>query len=233
MARSIGTSPPSADDRTLVERVRGGDRSAYAELYERHVDSARRYARSRLSNDEDADDAVAEVFASVLSTIEGGKGPVDDFVPYLIASVRHQCARVNQHAQREFADDVDDDHRHDIGLAAPDSLAAVDEADVVRAAYETLPAHFRDVLWWTEVADTSHEDIAREVGSTPRAIAVLASRARQALATAYLERHLTGGAVAESSRSCRHVRADLAMVGPRVRRTAPYPTSRGPSRRVR
>ena len=212
MARSIGTSPPSADDRTLVERVRGGDRSAYAELYERHVDAARRYARSRLSNDADADDAVAEVFASVLSTIEGGKGPADDFVPYLIASVRHQCARVNRHAEREVADDVEDDHRPDIGFAAPDSLAAVDEAEVVRAAYETLPAHFRDVLWWTEVAETSHEDIAREVGSTPRAIAVLASRARQALATAYLQRHLAGGALADLSRSCRHVRADLAMV---------------------
>jgi RNA polymerase sigma factor (sigma-70 family) len=201
-----------ADDRALLERVRGGDRAAYGELYERHVDAARRYARSRLSNDEDADDAVADVFASVLSTIEGGKGPVEDFVPYLIASVRHQCERVNRRAQRELADDLEGNGQHDTGAAAADSLAAIDEAEVVRAAYEALPAHFRDVLWWTEVAETSHDEIAREVGSTPRAIAVLASRARQALAAAYLERHLAGGGDAVRSRSCRHVHADLASV---------------------
>jgi RNA polymerase sigma factor (sigma-70 family) len=194
--------------------VRGGDRSAYAELYERHLDAARRYARTRLSNAEDADDVVADVFASVLSTIEGGKGPVDGFVPYLISCVRRQCARVNRHGRRECVDDVEADHRLETrGAAAmPDALALVDDADVVRDAYETLPPRFRDVLWRTEIAGRSHEEIAREVGSTPRAIAVLAARARQALATAYLERHLTNDSAAVPGRACRHVRADLAMV---------------------
>jgi DNA-directed RNA polymerase specialized sigma24 family protein len=85
---------PTADARSLsdeevVARVRRGDTRSYGVLYQRHAERARRLARSIVNNRSDADDVVAEAFASVLSALEGGKGPVDSFAPYLMSSVRN------------------------------------------------------------------------------------------------------------------------------------------------
>ena len=78
----------------LLEQVRAGECDAYGTLYQRHAASARGYARSLLVNSSDADDAVSEVFASLLAALRHGRGPSGVFVPYLLASVRNQCRRL-------------------------------------------------------------------------------------------------------------------------------------------
>jgi DNA-directed RNA polymerase specialized sigma24 family protein len=75
------TLDPSRSDVDLLEEIRGGDLSAYVVLYERHVEAARRLARSTLRNQADADDVVSEAFASVLAVIQRAKGPATDSPP--------------------------------------------------------------------------------------------------------------------------------------------------------
>ena len=87
-------------DSNVLDLVRGGDRSAYVVLYERHVEAARRLARSLLRNQADADDVVSEVFASVLAVIQRDKGPRDGFAAYVMASVRNECYRARRRRQR-------------------------------------------------------------------------------------------------------------------------------------
>ena len=82
-----------ASDAEILQRMRDGDHAAYVVLYERYVGSAVRLAHSILRRG-DVDDIVAEVFAATFAAIRRGKGPVDDFGPYVFSAVRRECYRV-------------------------------------------------------------------------------------------------------------------------------------------
>ena len=181
-----------ASDAELIERVRDGDHDSYAELYERHGAMARRFARSLVRSDADADDAVAEVFAAVLMALEHGKGPVGTFVPYLMRSIRNECSRVNRRSRRESVDRFETVDGDEEPAARRDPYDRLDEIAVVRVAFDSLPVHQQEVLWRTEVDGVSPTELAEQNDSTPHTTAMRAMRARRALGNAYLGQHLAG-----------------------------------------
>ena len=75
------------------------------------------------------------------------------FVGYLVSSVRHEAYRANRRrADRPVGDRP---------TSPPtDPFAGREDADILRAAFGSLPASSRDVLWRTEVEGRSHADIA-------------------------------------------------------------------------
>ena len=201
----------SVSDADVLARVRHGDTGSYGILYERHFERARRLARSIVNNRSDADDVVSEAFASVLSALERGKGPVDSFVPYLMRSVRNESYRANRRLGRRRAAGGQLDP-HESGERR-DPFASVDEVAVLRTAFESLAPRLRKVLWQTEVDELSHRDIAERTGSSPRAVAMLALRARQALGGAYLHAHLgLEPRRGQLSPACREMRPQLAAL---------------------
>ena len=172
-------------------------------------------AGSLLGNAADVDDVVSEVFAAAFRAIRRGKGPADDFGPYVLRSVRRECARSwRRRARRRESpsDDVDvvDDEQHDL-----------EERAVLQQAFNALPAHLRQVLWMTEVERLSHAEVAERTTSTSQAVAAMAMRARNALAEQYLAAHVAPSTPPE----CARVRRTLART---VRGTA----SRRQQRRV-
>lgn len=210
MTVSASRWAPDLTDAELVARVRGGDRSAYAALYERYAPMARRFARSRLANQSDAEDVVSEVFASVLGAFEKGRGPVESFVPYLIGSMRNECHRANRRRAREPTSAGPGDEAAPPSRGQPDPYAAVDEATLLREAFESLPPRFQDVLWRTEVDGLSCGEVGARFRLTRHAVAMLALRARRALASAYLAHHLAVEHLdAEVSPICRETRLEL------------------------
>ena len=172
---------------------------------------ARRLARSRLVSHEDADDVVAEVFASVFGAFEQGRGPLDSFAPYLVACVRNECHRANRRRLREPAAAMTTDEGAPSATRdMPDPYAAVDEASLLREAFESLPPRFRAVLWHTEVAGESYAAVGARDQLTRHAVSMLALRARRALATAYLARHLAAEASdTEINPACHAIRGEL------------------------
>ena len=54
------------DEAELARRARGGDRQAFAQLYDRHVDAVYRYAFYRVRTDAEANDVTSEVFHRAL-----------------------------------------------------------------------------------------------------------------------------------------------------------------------
>ena len=148
-------------DAELLERVRGGDRAAYGLLYERHEAPARRFARSLVGDPADADDVVAEVFASVLAAIGRGNGPATFFAPYLMNSVRNECYRLFRRRARESSARVEDTAAAgDRRLVEADPFERIDEVVVVRDAFHTLPSDVQDTLWRTVVEDIAPADFA-------------------------------------------------------------------------
>jgi len=196
------------DDGDDLARLRGGDVAAYDALFARHVDGARRVARSMLRDAAAAEDAVAEAFAQTYAAIQHGRGPVDGFDVYIRRSVRHQCLRTWRRQDRQRpAPEAAVATR--LGPVSDGADERVDE-EVLRSAFRDLPSKMRLVLWRTEVEGRSHAEVADQIHATPAAVAALAMRARRELARQYLHRHVTE--TAHLAADCAAAQADLAAV---------------------
>ncbi len=192
--------PPA--DGELIERMRGGDDLAYEELYRRHADAVRRYARTCCRDAHTADDLTAEVFARMLQAVRGGAGPEHAVRAYLLTSVRRVAAHWTKSARREqLVDDfalfaqqaarLPEASADDTGLGA--DVRALHEADQSMAmrAFRSLPERWQAVLWHTEVEDESPSEVAVLFGLDANGTRVLASRAREGLKQAYLQAHVS------------------------------------------
>jgi len=194
-----GERPPS--DAELTAKVRAGDDGAYEEIYRRHADSVRRYARTCCRDSFTAEDLAGEVFARTLQALKAGKGPEFAVRAYLLTAVRNVAAAWARSERREQL--VDDFSAFaqtsaattDLDLADPGAdtwaMAMADQRMVMKAFVE-LPEDDRMVLWHTEVERESPKTVAVMLGKTANATAVQAHRARDRLAAAFLQAHVSG-----------------------------------------
>ncbi|MFF4707419.1 sigma-70 family RNA polymerase sigma factor [Streptomyces sp. NPDC001288] len=209
--RSGSVLPPPREqppaDAQLIEWMRGGDDSAYEELYRRHADAVRRYARTCCRDGHTADDLTAEVFARMLQAVRGGSGPEYAVRAYLLTSVRRVAAQWTKSARREqlvddfavFAaesargSDVSDADTLDLGA----DVRAMHEAErsLAMQAFRSLPERWQAVLWHTEVEDESPSEVATLFGLDANGTRVLASRAREGLKQAYLQAHVSASLI--------------------------------------
>ncbi|MEU6001645.1 sigma-70 family RNA polymerase sigma factor [Streptomyces sp. NPDC047197] len=196
-----GDGPPADSD--LITRMRAGDDTAYEELYRRHAEAVRRYARTCCRDAHTADDLTAEVFARMLQAVRGGSGPEHAVRAYLLTTVRRVAAGWTKSAKREqlvedfavFAaqaarsSEVSDDDTMDLGA----DVRAMHEAEQSMAmqAFRSLPERWQAVLWHTEVEDESPSDVATLFGLDANGTRVLAKRAREGLKEAYLQAHVS------------------------------------------
>ncbi|MFC7221489.1 sigma-70 family RNA polymerase sigma factor, partial [Streptomyces polyrhachis] len=199
--KDTGVTSGVPSDTDLVAQMRAGDDSAYEELYRRHAEAVRRYARTCCRDADTADDLTAEVFARTLQAVRGGSGPETAVRAYLLTSVRRVAAGWGRTSKREqLIDDfalfatqssrpaVDEDT---LELGA--DVKAMHEAEQSMAvqAFRSLPERWQTVLWHTTVEDESPQDVAPLLGLTANATAVLAHRAREGLKQAYLQAHVS------------------------------------------
>ena len=201
--------PPA--DAELIERMRSGDDTAYEELFRRHADAVRRYARTCCRDAHTADDLTAEVFARVLQAVRGGSGPEHAVRAYLLTSVRRVAANWTKSARREHlvddfavfaaqaargseaADNTASVGSFGAGLDLGADVRAMHEAEQSMAmrAFRSLPERWQAVLWHTEVEDESPSEVATLFGLDANGTRVLASRAREGLKQAYLQAHVS------------------------------------------
>ncbi|GAA2267286.1 hypothetical protein GCM10010232_69530 [Streptomyces amakusaensis] len=232
-ARFDSLLPPPRElpqsDAELIQRMRGGDDSAYAELFRRHSDAVRRYAHTCCRDAHTADDLTAEVFARTLQAVRGGAGPEHAVRAYLLTTVRRVAATWTKTAKREqlvddfavFAADAarGTDATGDKTLDLGADVRAMHEAEQSLAlrAFRSLPERWQAVLWHTTVEEESPSEIAPLFGLTANATAVLAGRAREGLKQAYLQAHVSsaltsGGDCARyADRLGAHARGGLRM----------------------
>ncbi|MFD3570805.1 sigma-70 family RNA polymerase sigma factor [Streptomyces sp. NPDC058667] len=193
--------PPS--DSELVQLMRDDDGSAYEELFRRHSEAVRRYARTCCRDAHTADDLTAEVFARTLQAVRGGAGPEQAVRAYLMTTVRRVAAnwartQKREHLVEDFAvfaadaarsSEVSDQDTMDLGA----EVRAMHDAEqsLAMQAFRSLPERWQAVLWHTTVEEESPSEVAPLFGLTANATAVLASRAREGLKQAYLQAHVS------------------------------------------
>ncbi|GEC08313.1 hypothetical protein SSP24_59680 [Streptomyces spinoverrucosus] len=219
--------PPS--DAELIGRMRAGDDTAYEELYRRHAEAVRRYARTCCRDPHTADDLTAEVFARTLQAVRGGHGPEHAVRAYLLTTVRRVAANWTNSAKREqLVDDfavfaaqsaraaeVSDSDTLDLGADVRAMHAA--EQSLAMRAFRSLPERWQAVLWHTEVEDESPSEVATLFGLDANGTRVLASRAREGLKQAYLQAHVS--ATLTSDEECARYADQLGTYARRRLRT--------------
>ncbi|GGV73119.1 hypothetical protein GCM10010277_86760 [Streptomyces longisporoflavus] len=224
-----GPSVPSAPgdsplpDSDLITRMRSGDDTAYEELYRRHAEAVRRYARTCCRDAHTADDLTAEVFARMLQAVRGGSGPEHAVRAYLLTTVRRVAAGWTKSAKREqlvedfavfaaqasrgseVSDDTASISSFGAGLDPGADVRAMHEAEQSMAmqAFRSLPERWQAVLWHTEIEDESPSDVATLFGLDANGTRVLAKRAREGLKEAYLQAHVST-ALAENEECARY-----------------------------
>ncbi|MBW1600451.1 sigma-70 family RNA polymerase sigma factor, partial [Streptomyces sp. JJ38] len=190
-------------DTELVVRMREGDAAAYDEIYRRHADAVRRYARTCCRDADTADDLTNEVFVRTLQAVRGGKGPQTAVRAYLMTSVRHAAAAWARTSRREHL--VEDFAAFAVAAAGGRRAAADETLDfgaevhamheaeqtMVVTAFRALPERWQTVLWHTMVEESPPSEVAPLLGLTANATAVLAHRAREGLKQAYLQAHVS------------------------------------------
>ncbi len=188
--------------------VREGRSAAYASLFSRYRHPAQRLARY-LSRSGDVDDIVAEAFAGVLDQLLRGRGPERAFRAYLFTSIRHGVGRRAKARQRVVP--TNDITMMESRLSPESGELDGFEREVVWAAFETLPARWRTVLWHIDVERRRPSEIAPILELTPNGVSALAYRAREGLRTAYVAQHVASDGNQLGTR-CREVRDQLAAL---------------------
>ena len=175
-----------SSDAELISSVRGGDVSAYGDLFARHRDAATRLAR-QLVPGPDADDLVSEAFAKVLNVLLAGGGPDVAFRAYLLTAVRR--LHVDKIRATNRATPTDDLTPYEDPEPFADTVIAGFEGGAAAKAFASLPERWQLVLWHLEVEGQKPADVAPLLGMSPNSVSALAYRAREGLRQAYLQMH--------------------------------------------
>lgn len=160
----------------MIDRARGGDTGAFAEIYDLHSDQVYRYVLYRLREPADAEDVTSEVFTRAFANIHRYKWQGKSFLAWLYTIAR------NAITDRRRRDRPMVDIEQAWGLAAGGPTAhdrAVLGENVValKAAITKLIDEQKAVLSMRFVEDLSSAQVAKRLGKNEGAIRALQFRA--------------------------------------------------------
>lgn len=179
------TSAPPADsdppsDRDLLARAASGDRSAFAELYDRHVRPVYWQAYSIVRQDHEAEDVTQDAFITMWRKIDTIVVADDSVLPWLLVTARYTALNAQRRINKRNARLIDD---------VADTVAVEDvvEASLIRAEIDKATAALTplDRRLYELCLDGNHtyDLAARELGVTHAVVRNRISRLRGRLRT--------------------------------------------------
>ncbi len=183
---------PTYDDNALIERARGGDRSALEELVQRHYRTVFNLAY-RLSNDYDnAQDIVSEAFIRVHNALPNFRGDAN-FTTWLYRIVKNvflderKKQRLRSHQSIEEMVELEDSHvARQIEDPHPGPEHQIERRErhaLVQQAVQGLPETQRVMLVLYHFQHRSYEEIAEVMQLPIGTVKSRLNRARLALKT--------------------------------------------------
>jgi RNA polymerase sigma-70 factor (ECF subfamily) len=173
------------DDATLLQRARRGDTDAFSELFGRHQRAIYRYA-VHMGGADAGDDVVQDTFLAVLGQsgrYEASRGTVG---AYLLGVARHLLLK--RLAIRVDLSLDDDSASVDRTIASDacsvlDTLTHAEMVQAVRAAVDSLPPSYREVIVLCELEELDYAEAAAIVECPIGTIRSRLHRARALLAS--------------------------------------------------
>ncbi|HET8568409.1 MAG TPA: sigma-70 family RNA polymerase sigma factor [Candidatus Limnocylindria bacterium] len=173
----------------VIERARKGDKAAFAELYDAHVDSVYRYLLYRVREPSDAEDLTSEVFTRAFANIHRYKWQGKSFLAWLYTIARNAVTD-RRRRERPTVDLEDAYGLHEEGPTAHDNAVRGEQLIALRGAIGHLTGEQREVLVLRFIEDLSSREVAQILGKNEGAIRALQFRALGRLRK-LLEEHLS------------------------------------------
>lgn len=175
-------------DAALLARSAGGDAAAYDAFVTRHQASIFRFARTQVSQADQAEDLLQQTFLSAWQGAHEFRGD-GSARAWLMTITRHAASRLRQRHARE---PLDATPVEDLGVeagwgqASPELLAIRHERQVaVSAALAALPDEDREILTVRDLEGATGEQAAALLGLTVPAMKSRLHRARLRLAAQF------------------------------------------------
>jgi RNA polymerase sigma factor (sigma-70 family) len=132
------------DDAGLVRAAIGGDRSAFADIYDRYADRVHAFATSVLRDPDEAADVTQDTFLVAARRLDPLRAP-SRLRPWLFAIARHESfRRAKKRGRQVVTDEFDDLESTD--RSADDVMTSQDAVAIVHAAAAGLTERDRAVL---------------------------------------------------------------------------------------
>jgi RNA polymerase sigma factor (sigma-70 family) len=169
-------------DERLVARLRSGDERAFEVLVDRYRGRLLGFCRGMLGSNEDAEDALQEVFVAAHDAIMADERDIH-VRPWLYRIARNRCLN-HLRRQRPETNGPLDEHLHDNGVTTEDEAERRQELRDLVAGIRALPETQRNALLLRELEALSYDEIAASLDTTVPAVKSLLVRARISLARA-------------------------------------------------
>jgi len=177
-------------DAALVERLRRAEAGAAEGLVDTYGDRVYRLALRITGNEQDAEEAVQDVFWSVVRKIDTFRGEslLGSWIYRITANAAYQKLRRTAHRRDEISLDqvlpiIDDGHHHldpsgDWSAKIDDPAIQSELRDVLASAIDELPANHRAVIVLHDVEGLSMAEVADALGISLATAKTHAHRAR-------------------------------------------------------
>jgi RNA polymerase sigma-70 factor, ECF subfamily len=160
----------------VIERARTGDRAAFGELYDTHVDAVYRYVLYRVREPSDAEDLTSEVFTRAFANIHRYRWQGKSFLAWLYTIARN--AVTDRRRRERPTVDLDDAYGvAEEGPTAHDRAVRGEQVDALRGAVKHLTTEQQEVLVLRFVENMSSRQVAKVLGKNEGAIRALQFRA--------------------------------------------------------
>ena len=177
-------------DRGLVRRMLSGDERAFDEFFDGHFPGLYRFALTRLSNDEDAAEDIAQAaICKAMTKLETYRGEAALFT-WLCTFCRHEISDYFKQNKMTLhpVDLVEDTPEiraalESSGRTPEGPEKALDRAEIgrlVQVVLDQLPPHYGNALEWKYIEGMPVREIAMRLELSPKAAESLLTRAREA-----------------------------------------------------
>lgn len=112
-ASQSSPSRASTSDEALVDQIRGGDRSAFDELYQRYFKRVYAFLDKRLRNRWDTEETTQEVFISVFASLDGYRGDAP-FAAWIFGVTRRTLAARFRRKRHPVVQLMDEDEERSV-----------------------------------------------------------------------------------------------------------------------
>ncbi len=180
MTRFASSEAGGRDDATLARAAASGDRSAFAEIYDRYADRLHDFCIGMLRDREAAADCVQDVFVTAATKLVQLREP-DRLRSWLYAIARSEAlARLRDRKREQLSEELPEMPSNDADMA---TLAARTElADLIADASGGLSDRDRVVLELAYRQGLDGPELAEALGVTPRNANTLVERLRDTIA---------------------------------------------------
>ncbi len=179
--------PGGTEDRVLLERIRRGDTSGAAQLFERYAPGLLRFSHRLLSDREAAEEVTQEVFVKVISRAHqyDGRAEVASWLFAIAANACRDRRRRNRRAPVVPLEAVPEPREKGEGVEG--TLLQRERREAVRLALGTLSEEQREALVLARYHGMAYADIARVLGISVGAVKTRIFRAMETLKAQFSE----------------------------------------------